>query len=153
MGDLSKMAGGGKHKLQYAQQSTPKFLKDFKARANFKEGPTIDTKRQKLERKTDDSDEERDDREDEKPVICVLREGDLTEEEYKRLKGNQQDETELKESAGKVLFKKPTKNSDKEKHEVNASSSKKPKTNNEKEKKQSKKLDNKKLLSFDEEDE
>ncbi|XP_065064381.1 uncharacterized protein KIAA1143 homolog [Rhopilema esculentum] len=147
------MAGGGKHKLQYVEQSTPKFLKDFKARANFKEGPTIDTKRQKLERKIDDSDDERDDREDEKPVICVLREGDLTEEEFKRLQGNQQDETESTESAGKVMFKKPTKKSDEEKHEVNASSNKKTKTSKEKQKKQSKKLDNKKLLSFDEEDE
>ena len=76
------MAGGGKNKLEFIKQDTPKFLRDFKAKVGYKEGPTVDTKKQKIPTKKDDDDDDDGEREDEKPTICVLREGDLTEEEY-----------------------------------------------------------------------
>ncbi len=77
------MAGGGKNKLEFIKQDTPKFLRDFKAKVGYKDGPTVETKKQKIPTRNEDDDDDDDgEREDEKPTICVLRAGDLTEEEY-----------------------------------------------------------------------
>ena len=137
------MAGGGKNKLEYVKQQEPKFLREFKARTNFKEGPTVETKKQKPVSKLTNSDDEGEDREDEKPVICVLKDGDLTEEDYENYRKDKKEDDDTSHAEGKIIFKKPVKRS------VEGTSSRKQK---EKGTKKSKISDNKSLLSFDDEE-
>ncbi|ALC43350.1 CG42245 [Drosophila busckii] len=73
------------NKLTYIKQN-PSFLAKLKAEIGYKEGPTVETKRQRLEdndneQQENDCCEERPEREDEKPQIVVLGSGDLTAEE------------------------------------------------------------------------
>ena len=147
------MAGGGKNKLEYVKQQEPKFLRDFKTRTNFKEGATVETKRRKDEVKQIE-DDDREDREDEKPVVCVLKDGDLTEEDYENYckHKKEQEGDNASNSEGKIMFKKPMKRT----NEGNVKDSKTPPGKKAKGKEtkslKSKKSDNKKLLSFNDEE-
>ena len=76
-------AGGGKRGsgVQY-QRNEPSFLRKLKEQIGYREAvPTLDDKQPDL--KNQDSDEGKDDieKDDEKPVVVVLKEGDLTAEE------------------------------------------------------------------------
>merc|ERR1712141_578179 len=126
------------------KQQEPKFLRDFKARTNFKEGANVETKRQKNEVKQIE-DDDREDREDEKPVICVLKDGDLTEEDYKDYNKHkkEQEGDNASHSEEKIMFKKPVKR-------TNEGSFKDPKTplNKKAKGKETKSLKSKNLLSF-----
>lgn len=75
-----------RNNITYVKPQEPSFLAKLKAEIGYKEGPTVDTKRQKLEdldqdQEDYDSSEERPEREDEKPQIVVLSRGDLTADE------------------------------------------------------------------------
>ena len=146
------MAGGGKNKLEYLKQDTPKFLKDFKARVNYKEGPTVETKKQQLKTKLEDECDDVD-RDDEKPVICVLKAGDLTEEEYEQHKKVnkhvEKDDADVA-TGGKIEFKKPIKRTSGSDPNI---AGKKKKARKDEKNKERKTLDNKKLLSFGDDDE
>ncbi|KAL3244756.1 hypothetical protein MRX96_018566 [Rhipicephalus microplus] len=85
--------------------SDPPFLKKLKERVGYKEGPSIDTKRER--RPVDDVDPDLD---DEKPVVVVLEAGDLTAEEAEMVIQSQVSDDEP--SDGKIMFKKPTKRKD-----------------------------------------
>ncbi|XP_078043410.1 uncharacterized protein KIAA1143 homolog [Augochlora pura] len=67
-----------KHNVSYIKPDEPKFLRELKERAGYKEGPTIDTKREVLPEYSDDEKEEP---MEEQPVVVVLSAGDLTAEE------------------------------------------------------------------------
>lgn len=67
-----------KHNVSYIRPDEPKFLRELKEQAGYKEGPTIETKR---EVQVEDSDSEREESAEEKPVVVVLNSGDLTAEE------------------------------------------------------------------------
>ncbi|XP_012229439.1 uncharacterized protein KIAA1143 homolog [Linepithema humile] len=67
-----------KHNVSYIKPNEPKFLRELKEQAGYKEGPTVDTKKEAL---PEISDDEREDLTDEKPVVVVLKSGDLTAEE------------------------------------------------------------------------
>ncbi|XP_055533967.1 uncharacterized protein KIAA1143 homolog [Wyeomyia smithii] len=69
-----------KRNVAFIKPEEPDFLKRLKAQIGYKEGPTVETKRQQVQN-LDDSDEEYDEREDEKPQVVVLKAGDLTAEE------------------------------------------------------------------------
>ena len=56
-----------KRGVQYVQQDEPAFLKRMKQQAGYKEGPTVDTKREDLQQRDSDSDTEKD---EEKPQVC-----------------------------------------------------------------------------------
>ncbi|XP_053953012.1 uncharacterized protein KIAA1143 homolog [Anastrepha ludens] len=72
----------GKRNISYVKPQDPSFLVKLKAQIGFKESPTVETKRQKLDTDNNSSDSEGcPDREDEKPQIVVLQSGDLTAEE------------------------------------------------------------------------
>lgn len=58
-----------KRGVQYMQQEEPAFLKRMKQQAGFKEGPTIDTKRQEMDKRESDSDSDID---DEKPQVVNI---------------------------------------------------------------------------------
>ncbi|XP_069814464.1 uncharacterized protein KIAA1143 homolog isoform X2 [Dendropsophus ebraccatus] len=147
-----------RNQVSYVKPAEPSFLKKFKKDVGFKEGPTVDTKRQDLPAVADDSDGS--DKEDELPQVVVLKKGDLTAEEVmdikQQLKGSKEEEPTP--ANGKILFKKPEKRSTGDKFTgINASSNKKKKHEDSKEsmsaKSSQKQVRNTSLLSFDEEDE
>ncbi|KAG5271275.1 hypothetical protein AALO_G00177930 [Alosa alosa] len=152
---------GQKGNVSWVKPAEPSFLKKFKSDVGYKEGPTVDTKRQEMPQLDDDSGDS--DREDELPQIVVLKKGDLSADEVqhmKKEKGSTKDDEPP--SDGKIVFKKPAKRSSSDKFQgISASSSKKKKKKHddedEEDKSESKsgaKVKNKSLLSFggDEED-
>ncbi|XP_073406187.1 uncharacterized protein KIAA1143 homolog [Dendrobates tinctorius] len=147
-----------RNQVSYVKPSEPSFLKKFKKDVGYKEGPTVDTKRQDLPVIADDSDGS--DKEDELPQVVVLKRGDLSAEEVmnikQQIKGSKDEEPAPAD--GKILFKKPEKRSTGDKSMgLNASSSKKKKNDESKESSSSKSsqklVRNTSLLSFNEEDE
>ena len=58
-----------KRGVQYVQQDEPAFLKRMKQQAGYKEGPTVDTKREDLQQRDPDSDTEKD---EEMPQVCTV---------------------------------------------------------------------------------
>ncbi|XP_026226505.1 uncharacterized protein KIAA1143 homolog [Anabas testudineus] len=157
------MSKGKPSGVSWVKPSEPSFLKKFKNDVGYKEGPTVDTKRQVMPTLDDDSGS---DREDELPQVVILKSGDLTAEEVKKIKselhpGGGAEKDDEPPPDGKILFKKPAKRSSSDKFQgITASSSKKKKSDAEEkeertEVKSGKKVKNNSLLSFggDEEDE
>lgn len=149
--------------VSWVKPAEPSFLKKFKSDVGYKEGPTVDTKRQVMPTLDDDSGS---DREDELPQVVVLKDGDLTAEEVKKVKdeargGDGAEKDDEPPPDGKILFKKPAKRSSDKFQGITASSSKKKKNDGEekekkeKEVKSGKQVKNNSLLSFggDEEEE
>ncbi|XP_058499947.1 uncharacterized protein KIAA1143 homolog [Solea solea] len=154
--------------VSWVKPAEPSFLKKFKNDVGFKEGPTVDTKRQVMPELDDDSGS---DQEDELPQVVVLKSGDLSADEVKKIKGDTEgaaDKDDEPPPDGKILFKKPAKRSSSDKFQgITASSSKKKKQQSEdgeKEKEEEKKVvgvtatsgkkvKNNSLLSFGEDDE
>ncbi|XP_056289724.1 uncharacterized protein KIAA1143 homolog [Pseudoliparis swirei] len=113
--------------VSWVKPAEPSFLKKFKNDIGYKEGANVDTKRQAMPTLDDDSGS---DQEDELPQIVVLKGGDMSAEEVKKMKGDVlPGEKEDKPPAdGKILFKKPAKRSSSDKFQgITASSSKKKK--------------------------
>ncbi|CAJ1061401.1 uncharacterized protein KIAA1143 homolog [Xyrichtys novacula] len=148
--------------VSWVKPAEPSFLKKFKNDVGYKEGPTVDTKRQAMPTLDDDSGS---DQEDELPQVVVLKSGDLSADEVKKIKELRggTDKDDEPPSDGKILFKKPAKRSSSDKFQgITASSSKKKKSDGgekeeeeKKEVKSGKKVKNNSLLSFggDEEEE
>lgn len=136
-----------KSNVTWVKPTEPSFLKKFKNDVGYKEGPTIDAKRQMEPVLDDDSGS---DREDELPQVVVLKSGDLSADEVKMIKNGP--ESALKEESaadGKILFKKPTKSSSEKFKGITASSNKKRKNEGDGENKTfGKKVKNNSLLSF-----
>ncbi|XP_061191018.1 uncharacterized protein KIAA1143 homolog [Saccostrea echinata] len=129
----------------------PDFIKKFKQRVGYKEGPTVNTKHEIPN--FEDEEEDRPDNEDEKPVIVQLREGDLSAEEVERLQKSEEPIAD-----GKITFKKPVERSGEEATELKSSAKKRREEKGEKkeeegEKKSGKAVKNSSLLSFNQEDE
>lgn len=144
--------------VSWVKPEEPSFLKKFKNDVGYKEGPTVDTKRQLMPTLDDDSGS---DREDELPQVVVLKSGDLTAEDVKKIKGEVRsgggvEKDDEPPPDGKILFKKPAKRTSSDKFQgITASSSKKKKSDVEekeeeekKEVKSGKKVKNNSLLSF-----
>nr|XP_024220011.1 uncharacterized protein KIAA1143 homolog [Halyomorpha halys] len=71
-----------KRNVAYIKPKEPAFLARLKEQVGFKEGPTVDTKREALpEYNSDDSEGE-----DQQPVIVVVNPGDLSAEEVAEAK-------------------------------------------------------------------
>ncbi|XP_041650156.1 uncharacterized protein KIAA1143 homolog [Cheilinus undulatus] len=150
--------------VSWVKPAEPSFLKKFKNDVGFKEGPTVDTKRQEMPTLDDDSGS---DPEDESPQVVVLKSGDLTADEVKEIKdkmraGSGAQEDDEPPPDGKVVFKKPAKRSSDKFQGITATSSKKKKSDGgekeeegKKEVRSGKKVKNNSLLSFggDEEEE
>ncbi|KAK5862857.1 hypothetical protein PBY51_018212 [Eleginops maclovinus] len=148
--------------VSWVKPAEPSFLKKFKKDVGFKEGPTVDTKLQTMPVLDDDSGS---DKEDELPQVVVLKGGDLSAEDVKKIKDELRPAGEKDDAAppdGKILFKKPAKRSSDKFQGIKASSSKKKKSEEgedgeevKKDVKSGKKVKNNSLLSFggDEEEE
>uniref|UniRef100_A0A3P9P4B3 Zgc:77056 n=1 Tax=Poecilia reticulata TaxID=8081 RepID=A0A3P9P4B3_POERE len=143
--------------VSWVKPAEPSFLKKFKTDVGYKEGPNVDTKRQAMPTPDDDSGS---DREDELPQVVVLKSGDLSADEVKKLKGELRAEGESEKAPdGKILFKKPAKRLSSDKFQgITASSSKKKKEDRaeqeeDKDRKSGKKVKNNSLLSFGDDEE
>ncbi|XP_068863626.1 uncharacterized protein KIAA1143 homolog isoform X1 [Aphelocoma coerulescens] len=149
-----------RNQVSYVRPAEPAFLSRFKRQVGYREGPTVDTKREQLPLADDGSD-----REDEQPQVVTLKKGDLTAEEAMKikqqikeaLKSNESDD-EPEPADGKIMFRKPAKRSSEKCLDFNVSSSKKmkeaKKTKREATTSQStaKQVKNSSLLSFDDEE-
>ncbi|KAL2084617.1 hypothetical protein ACEWY4_020135 [Coilia grayii] len=145
-----------KRNVSWIKPAEPSFLKKFKSDVGYKEGPTVDTKRQEMPQFDDDSGDS--DREDELPQIVVLKKGDLSAKEVQQMKKDTKASSKDDEppSDGKIVFKKPAKRLSSDKFQgISASSSKKKKHEEEGkgESKSGVKVKNKSLLSFGGDDE
>lgn len=92
-----------KNSVAFNRRPDPPFIAQFKQRLAYKEPDTVDTKKQKLQEGTRDLE-----REDEEPQIVQLKAKHLSEEEYKAIK-SVKDIEDSASSSGKILFKKPSK--------------------------------------------
>ncbi|XP_006635605.1 uncharacterized protein KIAA1143 homolog [Lepisosteus oculatus] len=141
-----------KNQVSWVKPTEPSFLRKFKNDIGYKEGPTIDTKRQEVPAVADDSGDS--DREDERPQVVVLKTGDLTAEEVMKVKGELKGEAEGDAPAdGKIVFRKPVKRSSGTFQGITASSSKKKKEVEKKRENPQRKVKNSSLLSFGEDEE
>lgn len=153
---MAKTNKGPKANVSWVKPAEPSFLKKFKNDVGFKEGPTVDTKRLEMPALEDDSGS---DREDELPQVVILKKGDLSAEEVLQIKEVKDgtDKEDKPPADGKILFKKPTKRSSDKFQGITASSNnnKKKKSeggDEEKKEKSEKKVKNKSLLSFGEDE-
>ncbi|XP_015586043.1 uncharacterized protein KIAA1143 homolog [Cephus cinctus] len=131
-----------KHNISYIKPEEPKFLREMKERIGYKEGPTIETKREAL---PEDSDDEEQIRKEEEPTVVVLNSGDLTAEEADTFKHEkEQEEANAPADLNKrIIFRKnKTSTADIDPPSANGSSAKKSKKTKQK----------KTVLSFDEEE-
>ncbi|KFO71801.1 Uncharacterized protein KIAA1143, partial [Cuculus canorus] len=150
----------------------PAFLSRFKRQVGYREGPTVETKREQLPLADDDDDS---DNEDEQPQVVTLKKGDLTAEEAMKIKQQIKEALKSNESGdsdftvfvidgepepadGKIMFRKPAKRSSEKFLDFNVSSSKKMKEakKNKREattpQSTAKQIKNSSLLSFDDEE-
>ncbi|XP_033124772.1 uncharacterized protein KIAA1143 homolog [Anneissia japonica] len=134
----------GRQSVNFNKPAEPNFLKKFKKEIGYKEGPSVDTKRQELGG-VDDTDD-RPEEGDEQPVIVVPENSKISEQEIEDFM------KEKERGDAKIVFKKPTKRPSDE-SEVNTSSTKKKKEKKDKEKSKMKKIKNNSLLSFGDEEE
>ncbi|XP_012341994.1 uncharacterized protein KIAA1143 homolog [Apis florea] len=94
-----------KHNVSYVKPNEPKFLRELKEQIGYKEGPTIDTKREILPQDSDNDEEER---EEEKPVVVVLNSEHLTAkqaEAYKKKK-EQEEANAPADLSKRIIFRK-----------------------------------------------
>ncbi|XP_068260971.1 uncharacterized protein KIAA1143 homolog isoform X2 [Nyctibius grandis] len=114
--------------VSYVRPAEPAFLSRFKRQVGYREGPTVETKREQLPLADDDS-ENGSDKEDEQPQVVTLKKGDLTAEEAMKikqqikeaLKSNESD-GEPEPADGKIMFRKPAKRSSEKSLDFNVSS-------------------------------
>ncbi|XP_062425440.1 uncharacterized protein KIAA1143 homolog isoform X2 [Rhea pennata] len=104
-----------KNQVSYVRPAEPAFLSRFKRQVGYREGPTVETKREQLPLADDENDS---DKEDEQPQVVTLKKGDLTAEEAMKIKEQIKDALKSSESDGepepadgKIMFRKPTKRS------------------------------------------
>ncbi|XP_025890652.1 uncharacterized protein KIAA1143 homolog [Nothoprocta perdicaria] len=153
-----------RNQVSYVRPAEPAFLSRFKRQVGYREGPTVETKREQLPTPDEDSDNGSD-KEDEQPQVVTLKKGDLTAEEAMKikqqikeaLKSNESD-GEPEPADGKIMFRKPTKRSSEKCSDLNVSSSKKLQEAKKAKKEAStpqsatKQIKNSSLLSFDDEE-
>ncbi|XP_066989835.1 uncharacterized protein KIAA1143 homolog [Macrobrachium rosenbergii] len=158
------MAGwtGKRTNVMYTKPEEPSFLKKFKERVGYKEDGGLSDKFAVMPKASDDDCEDKD---DELPQVVSLRPGDLTQEEYDKLRAEGklddllQEKSESKDSKckeeepppdGKIIFRKPTKRTSEEGQKEDGKKLKSDKSEKEMKKKNKQKI---KLLSFNEDEE
>lgn len=148
--------------VAYTRPDEPNFIKALKSKVGYKEPSTIDTKKELPQRPSGDSDDD-EAREDEEPTIVVLKQGDITPEEYGKSKTSikpvpsrsKASAIATDESSGKIEFKKPIKRQSVEGNPaaLGASSSKKAKEAPLRKEISSKAVKDCNLLSFEDDEE
>uniref|UniRef100_A0ABD2VWH8 DUF4604 domain-containing protein n=1 Tax=Trichogramma kaykai TaxID=54128 RepID=A0ABD2VWH8_9HYME len=135
-----------KHNINFTKPAEPAFITRMKKEAGYVEGPSVETKKEQLPEFNEDDFQVKD---DEKPVVVVMNEGDLTAEEAKTIeKVQKQTKEEKADLSQKIVFKRKKESSDKNKEQSKSAEE----TKESKRKKQKTKV-TKSVLSFNEEDE
>ncbi|KAL7307069.1 hypothetical protein TKK_0000808 [Trichogramma kaykai] len=137
-----------KHNINFTKPAEPAFITRMKKEAGYVEGPSVETKKEQLPEFNEDDFQVKD---DEKPVVVVMNEGDLTAEEAKTIEKVQKQIAAKEEKADlsqKIVFKRKKESSDKNKEQSKSAEE----TKESKRKKQKTKV-TKSVLSFNEEDE
>lgn len=133
-----------KHNISYIKPDEPKFLRELKEQIGYKEGPTVDTKREVL---PEISDDEKEELADEKPVVVVLNSGDLTAEEADAFqKQKEKEENNAPADLSKKIIFRKTKTAEIESDKSDITATDKPV------RKKAKKDKQKIVLSFDNDD-
>ncbi|XP_042329324.1 uncharacterized protein KIAA1143 homolog isoform X2 [Sceloporus undulatus] len=83
-----------RNQVSYVKPAEPAFLSRFKQRVGYREGPTVETKREQLPVDDDDNDDGSD-KEDEQPQVIVLKKGDLTAEEVMKIKKEMKEDSNV----------------------------------------------------------
>ncbi|XP_075229245.1 uncharacterized protein KIAA1143 homolog [Lycorma delicatula] len=151
-----------KRTVAYIKPQEPSFLTKLKQQAGYKEGPTVDTKRESLPQLNDEDFEDKD---EDQPTVVVLKPGDLTAEQANEIKKQLDEESGPARLNERIVFRKPSKNKNLDEG-VNSSESKKRSSSStatdlssgelkksKKSKQKSSSVSSSKLLSFDGEDE
>lgn len=82
IGYATTLRGMSKRNVAFIKPDEPSFLQKIKQQIGYKEGPDINTKRQKLRQDDEDfSSDEDHEQTEESPQVVVLKEGDLTQEQ------------------------------------------------------------------------
>ncbi|KAK4877230.1 hypothetical protein RN001_009736 [Aquatica leii] len=131
-----------KRNITFTEPEEPIFLKRIKQQAGYKEGPTIQTKKEALDLATE---EDFEDTTEEQPTVVVLNPGDLSAEEAveEAQKLKKQAEEAPADLTAPIVFKRPSKST-----KDPSSKTKKNEENTVKTKKEK----SKPLLSFDDEE-
>nr|CAB3258646.1 uncharacterized protein KIAA1143 homolog [Phallusia mammillata] len=158
------------NKLRFIKQEQPKFIQQFKQRVGLKHEPSLEDKvchvkqqsssvklKPYLQVQAETPDlEDLPEKDDEKPVVVVLKQGDLTAEEAAK------EDIDEVPADGKIKFRKPTASkrttnspvlSASSKRKVNSDEVKKDESDVKAKKKKKTSNKSKALLSFDDEDE
>merc|ERR1712038_1159260 len=142
------MGGGGKKgsSVQFSRPQEPSFLRDLKKQVGYKD-PVEDMNAKKITAEGLNNNQE--ERDDEKPTVVVLNEGDLTAEEAEKLNTTLQTEQDESHPVdGRIIFKKPVKRKSEQSADNSSDSKSKPKL------KKKKEISSKpSLLSFNDEEE
>ena len=141
-----------KNKIGYAKPPEPKFIREMKAKLGYRE--PADNLEDKLRGDAGDFDD-REDREDEAPTVVVMKDGDLTQEQFKEEQSLMEKlEEDKKVQEGKIAFKKPVKKRESSDKDVSEEPSiKKDKKHDTKKNDSKKSKKNNCLLSFNEDEE
>ncbi|XP_033161745.1 uncharacterized protein KIAA1143 isoform X1 [Drosophila mauritiana] len=145
-----------KRNITYVKPQEPSFLAKLKAEIGYKEGPTVETKRQRLDpQDQEDYDSEEDSREDEQPQVVVLRPGDLSAEEAKteKLLASKELAEKRADLAQPIVFKQRVKQPNIEKKESQSETNRKSEKSSTSKSKKSKAASSKLSFNEDEEDE
>lgn len=145
-----------KRNITYVKPQEPSFLAKLKAEIGYKEGPTVETKRQRLDpQDQEDYDSEEDSREDEQPQVVVLRPGDLSAEEAKteKLLASKELAEKRADLTQPIVFKQRVKQPNIEKKESQSETNKKSEKSSTSKSKKSKAASSKLSFNEDEEDE
>ncbi|KAF7284615.1 hypothetical protein GWI33_021807 [Rhynchophorus ferrugineus] len=142
-----------KHNIAYIKPEEPSFLRKLKEQIGYKEGPTVDTKREDL----GPVDEENlRDTEEEQPQVVVLRPGDLSAEEaaQEKIRLEKEEQEKPADLNAPIVFKKPNKKiTDSSEASANKDKGSNKRSGEAKDKKSSKKAKKSNLLSFDDDEE
>ncbi|CRL02922.1 CLUMA_CG015742, isoform A [Clunio marinus] len=134
-----------KRNVAFIKPEEPNFLKRIKQQIGYKEPDTIETKRAAVDNFSDDE-EDYQEKDDEKPLVVQIKEGDLTEEEAARLaKEESEKPADLNQ---RIVFKRKKKDEvDESSKDVDGSSTEKHKNSKKVKEKRQKPVKN--LLSFE----
>ncbi|XP_049541107.1 uncharacterized protein KIAA1143 homolog [Anopheles darlingi] len=131
-----------KRNVAFIKPEEPSFLKKIKEQIGYREGPSIEDKREAIEN-YEDSDEEEND--DEKPQVVVIKDGDLTAEEA--AKAFQEESEKPADLNQKIVFKSKKSKEDKTDEKP------RPEHKADKKTKKARRKEQQSKLSFNEDDE
>ncbi|XP_074597926.1 uncharacterized protein KIAA1143 homolog [Brevipalpus obovatus] len=120
----------GRNRVMFSKPEEPAFLRKIKEKIGYQEGPTVDTKHEELPQANEDDFR---DREDEKPVVVLLDNGKVDEDEAKAFIEKLNQKTSPEDAPfdpnRRIIFKKRDRSDAESKSKLSLDSRKKPRRN------------------------